>query len=53
MRYDELNARMVPESVEEFAETLVNAFANGSCSDDTCPFFQDACDEIWPGEEDD
>lgn len=53
MRYDELNERMVPESVEEFAEILVNSFANGSCSNDTCPFFQDACDEIWPDEEND
>ena len=51
MKYNELDEWMEPESIEEFAEVLVNTFANGNCSRDICPFFQDACEEIWPDEE--
>jgi hypothetical protein len=45
MKYNSYDERMEPESVEEFAEILVNMFANsGNC--ETCTFRNDACDEI-------
>lgn len=50
MKYNSYDERMEPESVEEFAEILVNMFANSN-NCETCTFRNNACDEIWPHED--